>query len=288
MNFDHDSFRKDCPSEGSAAQEAQRLQDLQGPGIVALHGRGHSRELVLAGAACSLADVLHERGPLPDDEIRAVGAATAAALARVHDAGLVHGDIKPANLLLSRSGELLLADFDGASPADGRRLRCFSPPRLPPGTPARPATDILAVAITLVELSTGTLIDPRVSWYPWDLRRLGCSPGLSAEISFMLGHQGSTPSAQRVAEMFQRCGPGVLPEPAAEARCVDPTPTVEFMPARHPEPDASPPFTSGAQARPPRWWQRLAASWRPRGAASRAASQSQDQASGSSQAIRSS
>ena len=107
----------------SAAQEAR----LPGGSPERSRGRGASTsgETTEANccwpkAACSLADVLHERGRLPAEEIRAVGAAAAAALARVHQADLVHGDVKPANLLLSRSGELLLADFDAAAPADGR------------------------------------------------------------------------------------------------------------------------------------------------------------------------
>ena len=291
MNDDIDLFVKGCDSSAeSSAREAQRLHDLRGPGIVALQGRGDYGELLLTRAACSLADVLHERGPLPADEVRAVGAAAAAALARVHEAGLVHGDVKPANLLLSRSGELLLADFDAAVPADGRRLPRVSPPRLTPGAPARPATDICALAIALVELSTGAVIDPGVSWRARDLRRLGCSPGLSAEFSFMLGREGSAPRAQSTADMFERGGSGILPAPASEARHVDPTPTVEFMPARRAPPDSSTPSGPATAERPLRWWHRLAASWRPEPGPALAANrlQAPPQASGCSQASRSS
>ena len=290
MTEDMDLFVKGCnPSAETSDREAQILHDLRGPGIVALQGRGADDELLLAKAACSLADVLHERGPIPADEVRAVGAATAAALARVHEAGLVHGDVKPANLLLSRSGELLLADFDAASPVDGRRLRRVSPPRLVPGAPARPATDIRALAITLVELSTGSLIDPGVPWRAQDLRRLGCPPDLSAEISFMLGREGAAPSARSVARMLER-GCGMLPAPAEQARHVDPTPTVEFMPARRSAPLSSTRPERTRPDRPPKWWLRLAASWRrAQGPAPVSdGSRTRPQASGGSQARRSS
>ena len=261
MQSDVSPFSK-VGTEESSTREAQRLHDLAGPGIVGLHGQGDRGELLLERAACSLADVLEERGPLPDSEVRAVAAAAAAALVRVHESGVVHGDVKPANLLLSHGGELWLADFDNASAADDRPLGRFSPGRVPPDAVARPGTDMAALALTLVELSTGTLLDPATSWRTADLRRLGCSPALSAEISFMLGGDGAALDARSAADMFQRGG-GSLPEPALETRGADSTPTVEFMPARPPR--SAPSARSPAAATgPARWWQRLAASWQPR------------------------
>ena len=286
MSNDAQVYLKDCSSPETAAREARHLQALRGCGIVPLEDVG-AYGLTLDKAACSLADVLHERGPLPEGEVRAVGAAASATLARVHAAGLVHGDVKPANLLLSHSRELWLADFDAACPADGRPLERFSPGRLPPGAPARFAGDMTALALTLVELSTGILLDPGASWRAADLRRLGCSPALSAELSFILGDDGSAPSARRAARMLAQGGTDRLPAPAANARRADSTPTVEFVLARPPR-DSSPRPAREPSAPPPRWWQRLAASWRPGDAASRAGGRPPVQASGSSQASRSS
>ena len=294
-NSNFDLFLKSCSSAERSAREAWHLRTLHGPGIVPLRVVG-ADGLGLEMAACSMADVLHERGPLPEGEVRAVGVAAAAALARVHDTGLVHGDVKPANLLLSRDGELWLADFDAAAAADGQPLNRFSPPRLPPRAPSRPAADITALALTLVELSTGVLLDPRVPWRATDLRRLGCSATLSAEIAFMLGSEdvpgsaGPALSAQSTAEMFERGGRGILPSPAVQARQVDPTPTVEFMPVRALPPDSSTPPDPATAERPQRWWHRLAESWRPVEGPALAADrfQARSQASGSSQASRSS
>ena len=286
MSSDVQLFSKDCSSAEAAAREARHLQTLRGPGIVPLQDAG-AHGLALERAACSLADVLHERGPLAEGEVRAVGAAAAMALARVHDAGLVHGDVKPANLLLSHNRELWLADFDAACPADGRPLERFSPGRLPPGAPARFAADMTALALTLVELSTGIRPDPGASWRVADLRRLGCSPALSAELSFMLGGDGSALSARRAARMLARGGTDSLPAPAANAQRADSTPTVEFMPAR-PLPDSSPRPAQATSGPPPRWWRRLAASWRPGDATPRTGGWPRVQVSGSSQARRSS
>lgn len=277
---------KDCSSAEAAAREARHLQALRGCGIVPLHDVG-AHSLALDQAACSLADVLHERGPLPESEVRAVGVAAAAALARMHAAGLVHGDVKPANLLLSHNQELWLADFDAACPADGRPLERFSPGRLPPGAPARFAADMTALALTLAELCTGILLDPGTSWRAADLRRLGCSPVLSAELSFILGGDGSAPSARQAARMLARGETDQLPAPVANARRADTTPTVEFVLARSLR-DSSPRPARSPSAPPSRWWQRLAASWRPGGPSPRTGGRLRDQASGSSQASRSS
>ncbi|GAA1648564.1 WD40 repeat domain-containing serine/threonine-protein kinase [Actinoplanes couchii] len=49
----------------------------------------------------SLAEVVHERGPLPPSELYAVAVGVATALVAIHGAGVVHRDLKPANVLLA-------------------------------------------------------------------------------------------------------------------------------------------------------------------------------------------
>lgn len=48
----------------------------------------------------TLADLIAEHGPLPVDQVSRIGAQIAGALAAAHDAGIVHRDVKPGNVLL--------------------------------------------------------------------------------------------------------------------------------------------------------------------------------------------
>jgi serine/threonine protein kinase len=73
----------------------------------------------------SLAQKLARQGPLPVTEVISIGARLCSALSAVHQAGILHRDVKPHNVLLTSYGEPALADFGIASVAleddDGHR-----------------------------------------------------------------------------------------------------------------------------------------------------------------------
>lgn len=70
----------------------------------------------------SLRDVLARRSRLPADEVTRLLAQTCAGLTAVHDAGMVHRDVKPENLLLDAAARVRVADFGIARALDSTRL----------------------------------------------------------------------------------------------------------------------------------------------------------------------
>lgn len=59
----------------------------------------------------SLAQVVLEDGPLPVHRVAAIGLALLGALVAAHEAGVLHRDVKPGNVLLADDGRIMLTDF---------------------------------------------------------------------------------------------------------------------------------------------------------------------------------
>jgi eukaryotic-like serine/threonine-protein kinase len=70
----------------------------------------------------SLRDAVAEDGPMTPAQAARVGLSVLAALRAVHEAGVVHRDVKPANILLSPEGRVVLTDFGIAKAADSPAL----------------------------------------------------------------------------------------------------------------------------------------------------------------------
>jgi eukaryotic-like serine/threonine-protein kinase len=112
----------------------------------------------------TLADLVAHRGPLPSAEAVTLGIQAARALAAAHDAGLVHRDVKPHNLLLRRDGTLKLGDFGVAFGPEGTRLTlvgtvlgtaAYLAPEQARGEEVTAAADIYGLGAVLYELLTG-------------------------------------------------------------------------------------------------------------------------------------
>jgi len=112
----------------------------------------------------SLAKILEVKKSLPADQVLDIVAQTARALHEAHEAGLVHRDIKPGNLLITPTGEVKITDFGIARVADQVSLTAtgqvmgtvqYLAPEQATGKPATPSTDIYSLGIVAYEALAG-------------------------------------------------------------------------------------------------------------------------------------
>ncbi|MFN8587672.1 MAG: serine/threonine-protein kinase [Candidatus Eisenbacteria bacterium] len=154
-------------AEAALLEEARAAARVSHPNIVVVHGVARHGEHAglwmeyVRGA--SLAARVHASGPLPAREAVALAADVAGALAALHAAGVLHRDVKPANLLCAEDGHWVLADFglgvsrdrrDAPAPA-AAGTPMFLAPELFAGAPLSAASDQYALALTLWFALTG-------------------------------------------------------------------------------------------------------------------------------------
>jgi tRNA A-37 threonylcarbamoyl transferase component Bud32 len=151
-----------------AWREARMVAAIRHPGVVAIFEFDEERqiyvmELCRGGAlAARLA-----RGPYPPAAALRRAMELVATIEAVHQRGVVHGDLKPANLLFREEGEeaaLVLGDFGVAHVCDdpqlpveqraGRGTLAYMAPEQRRGE-LEPASDLYAVGVILVELLAG-------------------------------------------------------------------------------------------------------------------------------------
>ena len=148
--------------------EARNSAALQHPNIVTVYDFGEgerSAYLVMELIEGEpLSAIIRERGPLPPAEVTEILHQAALALQAAHDAGVVHRDVKPANIVVDPDGYARLADF-GISRAlasapltqTGEVLGTahYLAPEQVQGMPAGPASDVYSLAVVGYEMLTG-------------------------------------------------------------------------------------------------------------------------------------
>ncbi|MFF4188384.1 serine/threonine-protein kinase [Streptomyces sp. NPDC001691] len=106
----------------------------------------------------ALSDVLDAEGPMPPQRVARIGAEVLAALRAAHEAGVLHRDVKPANVLLANDGRVVLSDFGIATVAGTQTLTITgevvgSPEFLAPeralGRTPGPASDLWSLGVLL-------------------------------------------------------------------------------------------------------------------------------------------
>ena len=214
----------DPHSLGRFRTEIEVLSRLDHPGVVRLRGTGSHDGipyLVLELVdGPSLVDVL-VGGPLDFEQSISIGQQLAEALAHAHGLGVVHRDVKPANVILdAEPAGVRLADFGIALFSDTTRVTAagmcigtaaYLAPEQLEGQ-AGPAADVYALGLVVLECLTGTRCYPG-SLVEAAMARLRRAPVVPVELPVWLRHTlramtardpGRRPPAEAVADAF-RC-----------------------------------------------------------------------------------
>ncbi len=146
------------------AREAEVLEAVRGPGLPALQAAGEIAGLPYLAMehvrGAPLDELLARSGPLPEGAAVAVARDLARALAALHAAGWVHGDVTPSNVIVDDAGEAKLIDLGLAQRAGERRAEVagkpgyVAPEAVLPG-PARPAEDVYGLGVVIAECALG-------------------------------------------------------------------------------------------------------------------------------------
>jgi serine/threonine protein kinase len=150
-------------------REARAAARLNHPNVVRIYDvqPGDERPWIVMEfvQSRSLHQVIHERGPLPVEQVAAIGLAILSALDAANRVGVLHRDIKPSNVLIAEDGRVVLTDFGSAIIDEGEGVltrtgvilgspRYIAPERARDGI-ATMESDLWSLGATLYEAIEG-------------------------------------------------------------------------------------------------------------------------------------
>ncbi|MFD0692079.1 serine/threonine-protein kinase [Actinomadura fibrosa] len=149
-------------------REARASARLNHPGVVTVHDvvdeDGRPWIVMELVRARSLQQIVDEDGPLPPGRVAVIGRQIAGALRAAHAIGILHRDVKPANVLVAADDRAVLTDFGIAQMAGDATLThtglimgspAYMSPERVKGDGAIPASDLWALGATLYAACEG-------------------------------------------------------------------------------------------------------------------------------------
>ena len=230
-------------------KERDTLERVDSPHVVRLRDmvtEGETLGLVMdyVGGG-DLADVIRKQGTLAPGLVASYGAAIASGLSAIHAAGLVHRDVKPANILMDDSSAPpapRVADFGVARICDsaistrstggGAGTPLYMSPEAADGLPAAPSMDIYSLGAMLYEMCCGV---PPFTGAPTALLKshMMMNPGRPEGVPdvlwdligrMMSKDSAARPTADQVGQALTDAAPEVADLPAAPRLSSPPAP----------------------------------------------------------------
>ncbi|MFD7717543.1 serine/threonine protein kinase [Streptomyces sp. NPDC059814] len=149
-------------------REARSTARISHPNVVVVHDVVDDEGLPIIVMeyvpSTTLDDLIKAHGPVPPEETARIGRGLIAALLAAHRAGILHRDVKPANVLLAEDGRVVLTDFGIAQAAETSPLTRtgqlvgsvdFMAPERLVGAKSGPEADLWALGATLFHAVEG-------------------------------------------------------------------------------------------------------------------------------------
>jgi Tol biopolymer transport system component len=146
--------------DGESIEAARRMAH---PNVASLFDVAAENALLYAATEWVEGETLRQKlakGRLPARRAAAYAAQIASGLAAAHGAGVVHGDLKPENIRITKEGQVKIVDFGLANLSDTEdetvRFADYASPEQVRGEPETSASDIFSLGVMLHEMLSGT------------------------------------------------------------------------------------------------------------------------------------